>query len=99
LVYALEGLDNGGDLASLIVPEQQTFETIPAPAELPEGTQALRGRGFRETDASGGELYFEGIPPKSETSILAVPSALWGNREAGGEPAMRIWLRTQEAPT
>jgi DUF1680 family protein len=67
LVYALEGIDNGGKVLDLILPVSGEIETIPR-SDLLGGVVVLSGRAFR----SGTEARF-----------IAVPYFAWANRGPG----------------
>ncbi|AFZ66343.1 glycoside hydrolase family 127 protein [Deinococcus peraridilitoris] len=99
LVYCLEEIDNGGPLASLVLPADATLEERVSDILLP-GMVMLDGRAMREEtfDSLGetnrgeaGTLYRPFMPAFTEVPVRAVPYFLWGNRELG---EMNVWLRT-----
>ena len=67
LVYCVEGVDNGGDLALLQIDDSATLDAVPLP-DLLGGTTVLRG----EAASNGKRVRFQ-----------AVPYHLWNNRGDG----------------
>ena len=88
LIYALESVDNGGHLPSVVIDTAQGFTTEPA-KDLPKGTIAIRGTAFR-VSRPGDELYAARPLEARRISFVAIPSALWQNR---GLADMQIWTR------
>jgi len=88
-------LDRGSRLASLDryaldtrLPAHVAFDAKREPAML-GGIVTLRGMAQRMADDDG--ALYRHAPPQLELSpIVAVPYAVWDNREAG---EMRVWLR------
>ena len=89
LVYAVEGLDNAADPGALLLDPETAWQLEPVQGLL-EGTLGLRGKGWKESLPNDRGLYFSATPKYEETSILAVPYALWQNR---GDARMSVWLR------
>ena len=89
VIYAIESVDNGGDLSTLLLPVDQEFTLVPA-AGLPDGTIAIKAKGYRESASSPGKLYSTAKPRRTPCTITAIPYALWANR---GEASMRVWIR------
>ena len=89
VIYAIESVDNGSDLSTLLLPVDQEFSLVPA-SGLPDGTIAIKGRGYREEAAMPGKLYSSARPKRTPCTITAIPYALWNNR---GESSMRVWIR------
>ncbi|HEY0789642.1 MAG TPA: beta-L-arabinofuranosidase domain-containing protein [Chthoniobacterales bacterium] len=88
LVYCLEQADNGPHIDAItlptdvsLVPEQQS--------DLPDGTVALTGTGFREQPTPNG-LYRDQPPAVERVAVTAIPYYAWSNREPG---EMEIWIR------
>ena len=90
LVYCLESIDNKAPLGSIIIPEQQDFK-LKAIDSLTPGTIAITGSALIENQEASADLYFSGIPAKSETTFTAIPYCLWQNR---GPSEMAVWIRT-----
>ncbi len=85
LVFALEGVDNGGGLPALALPGNAPLETRPAP-ELGGDAVAIEADGLR---AHLDRLYATHQPATACHRLRFVPYALWGNRGEGG---MRVWV-------
>jgi DUF1680 family protein len=83
LVYCVEGVDNGGHVRNLALPDSSIFTSGFRP-DLLNGVAAITGRGIM-TDESA---------PQSkrtrEEPFIAVPYYAWANRGAG---EMAVWLR------
>jgi uncharacterized protein len=78
LVYALEGIDHGGNSADLILPPIGALEVQRDPAIL-GGIPIIRGKGLRLVEE--GDL--------ERALLTAVPYCLWDNREAGD---LTVWI-------
>ncbi len=90
VVYALESLDNPGNIQTLIVPAEQEFRL--GEAKGLNNIPAILGEALRETDESGGRLYYRLRSPKREkVALVAIPYALWQNR---GKAELATWLRS-----
>jgi DUF1680 family protein len=90
LVYCLEEVDNGGNLAAISLPAASEWHAEIAPA-LFGGIVTLKGTALRDETAGWGEtLYQARAVPSRPTMLLAVPYFLWGNRQPG---EMIVWLR------
>jgi uncharacterized protein len=93
LIYCLEEVDNGPELANMVIPSgaqmQMEFDN-----KLLGGTVVISGDAERvEPSTWPGELY----QPKSQLQykyttfrFKAIPYFLWANREPG---EMRVWIR------
>ncbi len=89
LVYALESVDNGDELQSLLVPAEQSFRLAKAKG-LPKGTVAISGDAWRDVRDDAGELYTTAKPKFAKKRFTAIPFALWQNR---GPAEMSVWIR------
>ncbi|MBS1371179.1 MAG: glycoside hydrolase family 127 protein [Lentisphaeria bacterium] len=90
LVYALESTDNGPGVNDLLIPADQEFTL--GEAKGLDGVPAIAGEALRETDVSGGELYFRNrTPSREKIRFTAIPYALWQNR---GKSELATWLRS-----
>lgn len=89
LVYCLEETDNGGDLNSLVLPDDAAISTR-RDADLP--VTKLTAPALRETWPEGA-LYRAAPPGREEASLTAVPYFAWDNRAPG---AMLTWIRREE---
>ena len=86
LVYCFEGVDNGGDVLSLILDDSAEISVGDAVPEL-GGAETLKVKGYRIAPTEG--LYTFEKPKKVSEELTAVPYYTWGNR---GENQMRVWL-------
>lgn len=88
LVYCLEEMDNGANLAGLQLnpnaPLQERFD-----AELLGGTTVVEAEGWRLRWQGG--LYGTEPPEREQVSLRFVPYSFWGNRTPG---EMAVWVRT-----
>ena len=90
VVYCLEEIDNGKELADLILPRDAELTAEFRPRLL-GGTVVIRGRARRRSAAGWDDrIYRAGQSKVKEVDILAVPYALWANRKPG---EMLIWIR------
>jgi DUF1680 family protein len=83
IVYCVEGVDHGGTIRDLRLPT----ESEPAVEYHPEllgGVTVLRGRGVRVDEAAG---------TSQPVPLVAVPYAVWGNRNAG---EMDVWIQAAD---
>lgn len=93
LVYCLEQVDNGGQLANVVIPDQSALHAEPA-SQLFGGIPVIAGEAVRIEPAEwNNDLY----QPKSQVQykhtsfqFRAIPYFLWANREPG---EMRVWIR------
>lgn len=92
IVYCLEQIDNGGNLAAIALPRNAKLR-IQHRRKLLGGVNVIRGKAKRiEQEDFGDDLY---RPQKSRRqkskrcNLTAVPYCVWGNREVG---EMRVWL-------
>ncbi|MCL2571052.1 MAG: glycoside hydrolase family 127 protein [Defluviitaleaceae bacterium] len=87
IVYCLEEVDNGPNLAALHLPRDAKL--LPKKTNLKGlgDVVLIEAEGLRIESSS--DLYSD-TPPQSKPAILrAVPYYSWGNRESGG---MRVWI-------
>lgn len=92
VVYCLEEVDNGPNLAQIVLPKEAEL-TVEFDDQTLDGAAIVRGIGLR-TDSSlwEGDLYKAAECEKRVTPIKAVPYYTWGNREPG---EMVVWIREQ----
>ncbi|MDE7302192.1 MAG: glycoside hydrolase family 127 protein [Oscillospiraceae bacterium] len=86
LVYCFEGVDNGGDVLSLVLDDSGEIAAGEAKAEL-GGAVTLTAKGYRTAPTDS--LYSFEKPKITAETLTAVPYYTWGNR---GENQMRVWL-------
>ncbi|MBI2200490.1 MAG: glycoside hydrolase family 127 protein [Armatimonadetes bacterium] len=90
LVYCLEEVDNGPDLADLFLPRTSRL-TVEYRKRLLGGVAVIRGKGFRRSRAGWkDQLYRSTRSRPKAVGILAIPYALWANRGTG---EMVVWVR------
>lgn len=87
LVYCAEGVDNEGDVLSLMLKEDGVVKAGAFLKDELMGTVKLEAEGYRVVSAD--TLYSMKKPEKKECMITAVPYYTWGNR---GINQMRVWL-------
>lgn len=90
LVYAIEEMDNGADLSSILIDTSATLEEK-WEEELFGGTSVIYAKGFRiqEEGWDSNTLYREYDLQMKETTIKAIPYCYWNNRGVG---EMRVWI-------
>lgn len=92
IVYCLEEVDNGPNLAQLVLPKEAELSVEFNDRTL-DGVTIIRGIGLRSDSASWrGSLYSPAECERRETPIKAVPYYAWGNREPG---EMLVWIREE----
>lgn len=91
VVYCLEQVDNGADLAQVVIPRDSQLTARYEPDTL-GGATVISGEASRITPAEwSGGLYQPAAPPDAQAfTFRAVPYCLWANREPG---EMRVWVR------
>ncbi len=85
-VYAFEGVDHGGAVCDLVLPEEAELRLDRSAWEL-GAVPRIRARGLRLV-AEGEERRFE------EAELVAIPYALWDHRAPG---PMAVWLAEDPA--
>jgi DUF1680 family protein len=89
LVYCIEEVDNGADIADLRLPRKSRFYLVPKKI-LDEKVPFVTATGYRrEKTGWTGKLYEPIQTPLREVRIKAVPYFLWNNR---GNGEMRVWI-------
>jgi DUF1680 family protein len=82
LVYAAEGIDNGGSVLDLVLPDDSEIDALP-PSDSDHGDDGLAGVvRLRGTALRAG----------TEVPFVAIPYFAWANRGAG---EMAVWLPTR----
>jgi uncharacterized protein len=93
VVYCLEQVDNGPQLANLTIPRDARLETT-FDADLFGGVNVISGQAVRTEPAEWpGGLYArqETLKPKqTPITFKAIPYCFWANRQPG---EMRVWVR------
>lgn len=87
VVYCLEQVDNGADLAALVLPASAELRAR-YDSSLLGGCVVVEAEGGREL--VGPSLYAQVAAQRRPVTLRAVPYALWANR---GEGEMRVWIR------
>ncbi len=88
IVFCFEEIDNGSNLAGLVLPEDAEFVATFDP-ELLGGVVVLLGEAYKEHRSSG-ELYSFVRPKRERIPVKAVPYYAWNNRGIG---EMAVWIR------
>lgn len=93
VVYCLEEVDNGPDLAALSLPAEERFEVTTNNTPF-GGVPVIRGTACRLDSAEWeNRLYRSGPGGRARrvsTPFTAVPYCLWASREVG---EMTVWVR------
>ena len=90
VVFCLEQVDNGADLADIFLPRSSALRAEYRPRLL-GGTVVVRGKAERRTAPEWKDALYR--PQRSRTKsvdITAVPYAVWANRKPG---EMIVWVR------
>lgn len=86
-VYCFEGVDNGGRLQELRIPENVEFTHSVIDTEPLRGLIAVEFDGIRVHSRE--ELYSEEKPAQEKVRLKAIPYFAWGNR---GKNQMKVWM-------
>ena len=90
MVYCLEEIDNGANLADISLPHAATLRTRWEPRLL-GGCMVVTGAARRGADwTPGGGLYRTSSTKRSRAALRAIPYCLWNNR---GNGEMLVWTR------
>lgn len=92
IVYCLEEVDNGPDLADLRVSDSDSLKASYC-SDLLGGTVVVQGKATRrENSCWRDQLYRPLSSRRRRVSFKAVPYALWGNRQPS---EMMVWLHSE----
>jgi hypothetical protein len=83
IVYAVESIDNAGDVFNLVLPDDAVLSAKPRP-DLLGGVTVITGRALGLYPGQDGRTVVT-----REQDFLAVPYSVWSNR---GEDRMAVWL-------
>lgn len=90
LVYCLEEVDNGKDLAALLLDPSEPLEEL-FDSDLFGGTAVITARGWKlDAETFGKSLYSAKQPMRIPVQLRFIPYCFWCNRESG---EMRVWIR------
>jgi len=90
IVYCLEEIDNGPNLAQIVLPRKAELTVESKDPALGDAV-VIRGVALRaDTSAWGSSLYAPAECERKATSITAVPYYTWCNRKSG---EMAVWIR------
>jgi hypothetical protein len=90
IVYCLEEVDNGPNLAQIALPKEAKL-TVEFEDQTLGGVAVIRGVGLRSEGSSwGDDLYNSAECEERKIPIRAVPYYTWGNRGLG---EMAVWIR------
>lgn len=87
LVYCFEGVDNGGCLHNLRIPENARFINSIIDTKTLKGMIAVEFDGIKVHGRD--VLYFEEKPVQEKVRMKAIPYFAWGNR---GLNQMKVWM-------
>jgi len=83
IVFCAEGVDNGGKVLNLILPDNAKLEAEFHP-DLLKGVVVLKGKAFAAAKSEDGKIL-----SRKEQDFLAIPYCAWANR---GQGEMTVWL-------
>jgi DUF1680 family protein len=93
VVYCLEAVDNGDELANVVLPHTSELKST-FDAKLFGGISVITGEAVRQEPNNwrGGLYQQRAVQPLHETTFTfkAIPYCFWANREPG---EMRVWIR------
>lgn len=90
LVYCLEEVDNGRNLAALSLDPQVPLKEMPMET-LPGEAVSVVAQGWRlDSSGFGGALYSTRSPVRRKETLRFVPYCFWGNRKPG---EMTVWVK------
>ncbi|RKX35037.1 MAG: glycoside hydrolase family 127 protein [Verrucomicrobia bacterium] len=93
IVYCLESIDNGKDLADLSLPDQAKLRVSNRKvADVRIAAIEAVGR-RRDRGGWSGTLYRSDPSDSRKARLRAIPYFMWDNRGDGGE--MRVWIRRE----
>jgi len=94
IIYCLEEVDNGSELANVMIPDSANFDAV-FDSSLFNGVTVITGDAIRiEPHRTKPDLYqHRSQETQIETpfTFRAIPYYLWANREPG---EMRVWIRS-----
>ncbi len=89
IVYCLEEVDNGDNLAAIRLPEDASF-TYSFNHDLLNGVGVISTSGKKLTCDTSDSLYLVSKPKEEDVSLKFIPYYAWANR---GENEMEVWVR------
>lgn len=90
VVYCLEEVDNGPNLADVVIPRDAECSAAFDP-DLFGGIMVIAGQAFRrDPEPWQGSLYRPAESALNAFTFKAIPYCFWANRDPG---EMRVWLR------
>ncbi|MFX0101206.1 MAG: glycoside hydrolase family 127 protein [Candidatus Hodarchaeota archaeon] len=90
IIYCLEGVDNGENIDSIILPRTSKLTSKLEP-DFFGGVVVIEGTGKRLQDQGwGNQLYSNSSSTTKECKIKAIPYYTWANREPS---EMIVWIR------
>jgi hypothetical protein len=92
LIYCLEEVDNGKDLADIILSGRPRISIGKDKKIPPPGVVIIKADAFRRSRKGWENFLYDSRQSKLEpVRIKAIPYALWGNRKPG---EMMVWIRS-----
>ena len=90
IVYCLEEMDNGQNLADVVIPRDSEL-SVNFDSDLFGGVASIKGKALRRKPQNWQEgLYRPVGSTPTEFTFTAIPYCFWANRESG---EMRVWIR------
>jgi len=89
LVYCLEGIDNGGTIFNLLLPDNAELSVLRRP-------DLLNGVNVLSVNALSLRKQTDGTVQSTAVTVTAIPYYAWCNRGAG---SMQVWLPREEKAT
>jgi len=94
ILYCLEEVDNGPNLASVVLPQASKLSAA-FDDQLLGGVVRITGEALRPEPTDWKDRLYRPIVPQAMQpfTFTAIPYCLWANREPG---EMRVWIRTDQ---
>ncbi len=89
LVYCFEGVDNGGDVLCLRMPDDAKMEVKDFEENVLGGITKIKVSLVKEKINENDDLYSYKKPETEKFEAIAIPYYTWGNR---GKNQMRVWI-------
>jgi len=95
VVYCLEEIDNGPNLADVVIPKDEELRSVFRP-DLLEGVTVIQGKAWRRKVSDWGDSLYRPLSKdgsyKEEFDFTAIPYFAWCNRKPG---EMIVWIRCE----
>lgn len=91
-IYCLEGVDNGENLHSLVLPRKSRLNVKQLSDSVIGRNYFIFAKGKKEMPADSTKLYSSDAPIEEDVELKFIPYYKWANR---GANEMRVWIREQ----